>query len=354
MKLERLDKAACDWAAMDAFADREVFQSRAWLDFIVATHGGEVVVAAVKEDDGRTVGYFSGVLIRRLGVKILGSPLPGWATPYLGFNLEEGVSRRSAWAALPDFAFGTLGCVHLEVRDRLSTPETFAGLGFDDHRPLRVFEIDLRRTEDELLAAMSGGRRRGIRQGERRGIVVEEADDPGFADEYYAQLKDVFAKQSLVPNYGVERVRELIRLMHPTGNLLLLRARDSSGACVATGIFPALNHTMHFWGGASWREAQGLHPNEPLMWHAMRYWKARGIATFDMGGAGDYKRKYGPTESFVPTVSRSRFRAMLHARTAIKAAVDQRQRLLGRLRQGVRTDAATPDSAGDSEGSPLP
>jgi CelD/BcsL family acetyltransferase involved in cellulose biosynthesis len=338
LKLERLDAASCDWAAMDAFADREVFQSRAWLDFIVATHGGEVVVAAL-EDGGQTVGYFTGVLIRRFGVKVLGSPLPGWATPYLGFNLADGVPRQAAWAALPSFAFGALGCVHLEVRDRPTRPEDFEGLEFDQHRPLRVFEIDLRRSEEELLGAMNGNRRRGIGQGERRGVVIEEAHDPGFADDYYAQLQDVFAKQSLVPNFGVERIRALIRHVHPTGNLLLLRARAPSGDCIATGIFPAMNRTMHFWGGASWRSAQNLHPNEPLMWHAMRYWKAKGMATFDMGGAGDYKRSYGPTETFVPTASRSRYRAMLHARAAIKAAVVQRQRLLGGIRQRVRPGA---------------
>ena len=82
-------------------------------------------------------------------------------------------------------------------------------------------------------------------------MFVEEAQDLAFADDYYAQLKDVFAKQSLVPTYEVERVRELIKNLLPTGMLLLLRARDQEGNCIATGIFPAMNKTMYFRGGAS-------------------------------------------------------------------------------------------------------
>ena len=61
--------------------------------------------------------------------------------------------------------------------------------------------------------------------------------------------------------------------------------------------------SSYFWGGASWREHQILQPNEAIFWHAMRYWKERGVMTFDMGGGGDYKRKYGGAELVVPHLS---------------------------------------------------
>ena len=89
--------------------------------------------------------------------------------------------------------------------------------------------------------------------------------------------------------YGVERVRELISHVHPTGILLLLRARLPHGCCIATGIFPAMNQTMYFWGGASWRQYQHLLPNEAIQWYAMKYWKERGIRVYDFGGCGEYK-----------------------------------------------------------------
>ena len=109
-------------------------------------------------------------------------------------------------------------------------------------------------------------------------MTVEEASAAGFADEYYAQLQDVFAKQGLRPTYGVDRVRELIRCVHPTGRLLLVRALGPEGEPIASGIFPAMNRTAYFWGGASWRSHQILRPNEAIFWFAMRDWKARGMS----------------------------------------------------------------------------
>jgi hypothetical protein len=141
----------------------------------------------------------------------------------------------------------------------------------------------------------------------------------------------VFAKQSLVPSYDVARVRELIRHVQPSGNLLLLRARDHEGNCIATGIFPALNRAAYFWGGASWREHQNLRPNEPLMWYAMRYWKARGIEWLDLGGGAAYKRKYGTVEVPVPFFRISRFRVISSARRLAKRGFRLRQAALGRL-----------------------
>ena len=83
--------------------------------------------------------------------------------------------------------------------------------------------------------------RYSIRKAERLGVVIEEARDDAFADEYYAQLVEVFANQGLTPTYGVARVRLLIKHLLPSGCLLLLRARDSEGRCIATGIFPGMN-----------------------------------------------------------------------------------------------------------------
>ena len=171
--------------------------------------------------------------------------------------------------------------------------------------------MDLRPSEEEIWAGMKSSCRTAIRKAERSGVVIEEASDIEFADDYYAQLEDVFAKQSLVPPYDVERIRELIRHVHPTGRLLLLRARNPEGDCIATGIFPAMSRSMHFLVGASWRDQQRLCPNEPLMWHAIKYWKGRGVRACDLGGYMSYKRKWGGHEVRVPFLRKSRSRTRL-------------------------------------------
>jgi CelD/BcsL family acetyltransferase involved in cellulose biosynthesis len=331
VKLERLDLPAVDWAKLDAFPDRVIGQTREWLEFVARTQRAEPVVTAVL-DGGATVGYFTGMVVKRYGIRILGSPLPGWTTSSMGFNLEPGVTRRDAVRALVAFAFGPLSCMHIELKDRELPTSDVAGLGFEA-TPKRTFELDLRLSEDEIFARMTSACRRAIRKSVKEGVVVEPATGVEFADEYYAQLEQVFARQRLRPTYDVSRVRELIRCLEPTDRLLLLRARAPDGQAIATGIFPAMNAVAYFWGGASWRQHQILRPNEAIMWSAMRYWKGRGMTVLDMGGGGDYKRRYGPRELRQPFLRKSRVPGVMRLREGA--------RLLARVRQtrlpGART-----------------
>ncbi len=300
------------WAELDRLPDRLVTQTRAWLDFLRASQRAEPVIGALHFGDGNPVGYFTGLVTRRFGVRMLGSPLPGWTTAYQGFNLIEPIARADAVTALTRFAFGPLRCHHLELRDRfLTTPPADPRL----HREEFVtYDIDLTPAEEEIFASFSSACRRAIRKAEKVGVQVEEASPAGFAAEYFAQLEEVFAKQGLRPTYDVQRVEQLIRHLAPTGALLLLRARDADGSPIATGLFPGHATTAFFWGGASRQSGQQNRPNEAIMWHAIRAWKARGATTLDLGGGGDYKRKYAGTDVAVPHLARSRVEVLWRGR----------------------------------------
>lgn len=314
----------------EPFADATIFQTAAWLAFLRETQHGEVIHARVLDEHGVDVGRFVGMVVRRMGLRILGSPFPGWTTWYMGFNLRQGASRASALAALPRFAFRTLRCAEIEVMDRWLTESEHQQAGF--HTELSTgFEIDLTHDEDGLQAAMSSNCRWSIRRAARDGVVVEVANPDSFTKDYYPQLQDVFAKQHLTPSYGRSRVDALIRNLHPEGTLLLARALDHAGTPIATGIFPAWNGRMHFWGGASWREHQRSQPNEALIWFAMKYWKERGMHTFDMGGGGEYKRKFGGIRIAIPWGRRSFTPALESLREVAQNVVKLRQRASGRF-----------------------
>jgi hypothetical protein len=249
----------------------------------------------------------------------------------MGLTLLSCADRRMAVQALINFAFKDLRCVHLEVLDRNLSSGDLDGLGLHC-RMYRGFEINLTRDENELFAGMTSACRRCIRKAEKEGIFVEVAHGLEFADEYYAQLEDVFAKQLLAPTYNVERVRQLITHVHPTGHLLLLRARDHKGRSIATGIFPHMNGVLYFWGGASWREYQHLRPNEAIQWAAMKIAKKRGLRTYDMGGGGEYKRKYGGSEIEVPWFRKSKYPWIAYVRDMAQRGHRVGQKLLGRFR----------------------
>ena len=336
MKLHQIDFKTADWKTLDAFADRTVFQTRAWLEFVKEAQGATPVLAELR-DGTEVVGYFSGLTFSKFGMRVLGSSFPGWTTPYIGFNLKPGVSRGLALAALEKFAWDHLKCLHLEVSDPNFT--------FDDGEPLGFkaeyygsYRSDLTKSEDELFNSMDSACRRCVRKAEKSGVKIEEAHDLAFADEYYEQLKDVFAKQGLVPTYSVERVRSLVKHLAPTGNILLIRARDPEGKCIATGIYPGFNKIAEFWGNASFRAYQNLRPNEACHWYALRYWKNRGIQIFDWGGEGTYKEKYGCTPHRVPWFTKSKYQIVGTLRNEARNMFARKQKFLGWL-QGNRSAA---------------
>jgi len=329
MKAKLVDPTTVDWTKLDRFADRTVFQTREWLQFVHETQRARIVVCELV-DGVEVAGYFSGLIFTKFGIRMLGSSFPGWTTPYMGFNLVPGASRKTALAAVEKLAWDLLKCLHMEVSDPSFEFDDGKDLGFACEA-YASYRTDLRQPEDRLFSNMDSACRRCIRKAEKSGVILEEAHDADFADEYYAQLKDVFAKQGLVPTYPVERVRALIKNLEPAGRILLVRARDPQGKCIATGVFPGFNKIAEFWGNASFRSSQNLRPNEAIHWYAMQYWKRRGVEIYDWGGEGKYKEKYGCVPHRVPWFTKSRFAVISSLRGQAKRMFERKQRLQGWL-----------------------
>jgi len=301
-----IDVNETDWRSLLNYHDYKVLHSREYLEYFEKTKGGNPTIVAISLQDD-LLGYFIGHIFKKFGFRVFGSPARGWQTSFMGFILKDGIQRVDVLPQFVSFVFNKLGCIHLEFYDDNFTVDDCNKLGLR-HVVIEGYKIDLTVSEDALYKNMSNSScRYAIRKAERSGVYIEEAEAPGFAEEYSHQLVEVYAKDSYFPPFGAERVRELIRCMYPTGNLLLLRARNAEGDCIATGIFLGLNQMVHFWGAASLKKYQHLCPNEPLIWYAMKYWKKRGIPVFEMGGPGDYKKKFGGTQIAVPRVTISRY-----------------------------------------------
>ncbi|MGO9122102.1 MAG: GNAT family N-acetyltransferase [Desulfomonilaceae bacterium] len=325
----RVDLASIDEEELDTFPGRIVFQTRPWVHFVARTQSAEPVVAALREDN-ETLGYFTGLIVKKFGFKILGSSFPGWSTPYMGFNLRPGVSRTTATEALTDFVFNDLKCHHMELMDRHISREDCAHLDLECLM-FDCFELDISLTEGQIWKSMRPDCRQCIRKAEKSGVEIEEASDLMFADEHYAQLKHVFAVKNSVPPFGVERVKRLIEVVYPSGNLLMLRARNKEGICIATSIFAAMNQIVFGWGAASWRHFSQVRPYEMLIWYAIKYWKERGISTLELVGRGDYKLKFGSRPIVIPRLRKSRNRAISFLRNSAETVLWKAQHTVGKL-----------------------
>jgi Acetyltransferase (GNAT) domain len=282
-----------------------IFQTPEWLRFLVATQGGEPVIVLVKAGSGSTVGYFSGLLVSKFGVRILGSPFPGWSTSYMGFTLAEDISHRAVLESFVPWAFANIPCSHIEVMDRRICEQDVSATAMQ-FRLETGYEIELRRSEGELFQQMAHQCRTNVRKAMRCGLAIEEAHDSSFADDYYDQLQEVFGKRQLIPTFPRARVSELVRRFGGDPKCLFLRARNEHGECVATTIMLGGRRVAYLWGAASWQKYQMLRPNELLYWTIIKRAAAIGMRCLDMGGAGDYKAKYGGTPISVPWLRVSR------------------------------------------------
>ena len=291
--------------------DAEVYHTAAWLEFLAATQGAEPVIAAVSID-GRPVGYFVGAIVRRLGARVLGSPLRGWGTQCMGFLLDEESTgarwrTRSFRSRSTTFDASTsswpTGSCRAETCRARSTP----------WRSGSTYSIDLMKSEDALLHAMQPKTRQKIRKAVRGQLRVEETTDLAFADEFHAFLTE--------PSSGRESARPMTwssppidRVAPGTGTLLLLRVRSPEGNVLAAGISVGGRRVAVSWG------SRWIEPRRPNPAH-LRGGRPSGIGANAKSRcstwvAPEYKEKYGPVDTVTAHFLRSRWPIVRVARMA--------------------------------------
>ncbi|MCA0455778.1 MAG: peptidoglycan bridge formation glycyltransferase FemA/FemB family protein [Chloroflexi bacterium] len=142
--------------------------------------------------------------------------------------------------------------------------------------------IDVSRTEDELLAAMSQNTRRKVRTAEKKGVSVRAgtvADLPVLYDLY---------RTTGERDHFLIRPPEYYKLAWQTfieAGLAQPLIAEVEGKAIAHVILFRFAKTCWYIYGASSNEERDRMPNYLLQWEAMRWAKAHGCTTYDMWGA---------------------------------------------------------------------
>lgn len=275
------------------FEDKPVFTTIPWIVFIANDSKANPIFIRITNSCGKFIGYFSALSIQKFGIKIVGSPFRGWSTCYMGIDTEYKELKLDIYHELIPFLFRQLKCQYIEINDRDISVDMAKKAGIKAF-PLDTLELDINKDDAGLFKQMKTDCRNFIRQFERRGARLEISEpNEDFAEMYYKQLEDVFAKQGLVPTYSLQKVKTLMRSMSNSDEILCLKVISPDERCIATSIFLGYKNKFYFWGGASYRPDQHYRPNEYMIWTAIKYWRDRGCTKFDMVGARDYKRKFG-------------------------------------------------------------
>jgi lipid II:glycine glycyltransferase (peptidoglycan interpeptide bridge formation enzyme) len=149
-------------------------------------------------------------------------------------------------------------------------------------QPPRTIIIDIRGSEEEILARMKQKTRYNIRLAEKKGVTVRTWDDV-----------DAFHKMMLVTGgrdgfgvHSLEYYKRAYELLQPKGLGEILVAEYEGKPLAA--LFVARNgNRSYYLYGASTDEERNRMPTYLLQWEAMKWAKARGGEEYDLWGVPD-------------------------------------------------------------------
>jgi lipid II:glycine glycyltransferase (peptidoglycan interpeptide bridge formation enzyme) len=149
-------------------------------------------------------------------------------------------------------------------------------------QPPRTIIVDIRGTEEEILARMKQKCRYNIRLAEKKGVIVRAWDD---LDGFHKMMavtggRDGFGVHSL------EYYRRAYKLFHPTGMAELLVAEFEGKPLAALMVFARGCRAWYVYGASNDEERNRM-PTYLLQWAAIQWARAKGAEEYDLWGVPD-------------------------------------------------------------------
>lgn len=246
----------------------------------------------------------------RAGAQVLTRSFPGM--PFTMTYVPRGpISAPHDSDALRELALG----VRRHARDHRSifckvdpawpagTPNALMAAGFrgsqDSVQVTNTYTIDLRQTEEVILAGMRSKTRQYIRKAEREQTVIVR-DTTG---EYLAACYAIYQETARRAGFGLHPKRyydDLFRL-YPADRQHLYVALCEGKPLSFLWIVSAGRYAVEFYGGVA-DAGHEFKSNYLLKWHAIQQMKAAGYEVYDLNGRvnegiAQFKQGFGPAET---------------------------------------------------------
>ncbi len=145
------------------------------------------------------------------------------------------------------------------------------------------FQLDLRPSEEQLLANMKPKTRYNIRVAQKHGVEIVEDNSPE-AFENYLRLTAETTKRQKFYAHNAEYHRQMWKVMSQsrTGHLFLAKYQKQ---ILAAYIFFVFNKVLYYPYGASTREHRETMPTYALFWEAIKFGQKMNCQLFDMWGS---------------------------------------------------------------------
>lgn len=283
------------------FANATVFHSLAWLQVVSEAHNVKPLLLAIgdAEDPSSCEAAWPVLEMRKGPFRVLGSPLPGWSTAYMGPLFAQGADVDSAMSAfMQHSALRRHAYFACKVLDR-DHPINLQRHGFSLVRKFDTYRIDLSQTEETLWGNLKSECRTRVRKAQKLGVEVRAETSGEFIEEFWRMSLETFAKANIQPTHSRRFAQELWkRLSDPSVDRVEALSAWLNGRRIATLVLPFDDHTMYYWGGAGYQDLRDIPAHNLLHWTAILQAKQRGLREYDfistVGGAGRFKKTFGP------------------------------------------------------------
>ncbi|OGM31402.1 hypothetical protein A2803_05465 [Candidatus Woesebacteria bacterium RIFCSPHIGHO2_01_FULL_44_21] len=204
----------------------------------------------------------------------------------------------------PDVAFGNSSMKHVassKERQKLikSLEEAGAVQGKTLFTPT-TFQIDLTRSEDELLKSFHPKTRYNIRYAERKGVMVVEDNSAKAFEKYLELMRQTVQRQGFYAHS--EKYHRLMWKYLRKANIAHLLVANSGKEVLTTWILFKSKDALYYPYGASSGKDQNLQPNSLMMWTAIKFGKKHKLKYFDLWGREEGRGFTRFKEGFNPEV----------------------------------------------------
>ncbi len=182
-------------------------------------------------------------------------------------------------------------CVFVRVRPQLlasaDNKKLFKGLGFMQaqmhlHAELTT-QLNIERSEDELLANFRKNTRYELRQAQKKGIVIKASTNPNDIDGFYDLQLQTAQRHGFVP-FSKSYLKEQFTVFAAAGKALLYSASTADGKLIAQAFVIFYNQEAAYHYGASTQLGRSEPGAYLIQWEAIKEAKKRGQTRYNFWG----------------------------------------------------------------------
>lgn len=151
-----------------------------------------------------------------------------------------------------------------------------------NHQPAETVVLDLKQSQEDILAGMKQKTRYNIRLAEKKGVQVKVSKDEKDLDVFWKLIEET-AQRDGVSFHGKEYYQKMVEVI-PKENLELLLASDKKGEIIGAVLVSFFGGVATYLHGASASQHRNLMANYLLQWEAIKRAKAKGMESYDFFG----------------------------------------------------------------------